>query len=66
MKVNKFVSSIFVGAMLMSSVNVMANEVPVAVVAKASQMKKASVEALLDDTRVFNVDKSIEVLKVMF
>ncbi|WP_406017480.1 alpha/beta hydrolase [Succinivibrio sp.] len=66
MKLNKFVTSMIAGAMLMSSVNVMANEVPVSVVAKASQMKNASVEALKDDTRVFNVDKSIEVLKVVF
>ena len=41
MKLNKFITSMIAGAMLMSSVNVMAKDVQVSVIAQASQMKKS-------------------------
>ncbi|MBO6258794.1 MAG: alpha/beta hydrolase [Succinivibrio sp.] len=44
----------------------MAQDIDVSVIAKASMMKRSSVEELKDDTRVFNVDKNIAVFKVVF
>lgn len=66
MMLNKFMTAIFVGSILMESANVIASEVPVSVISDASQMKNSSVKTLTEDTRVFKINKNIQVLKVMF
>lgn len=66
MRFNPLMTAIFTGAIFMESVDVMAGDVPVSVVSAASMMKQSSVETLKDDTRVFNINKNIQVFKVMF
>lgn len=66
MKLNRLMTSIITGAILMGNANVMASDVPISVIAEASQMKNSSVETLKDDSRVFKIDKNIQTLKVMF
>ncbi|MCR4554925.1 MAG: alpha/beta hydrolase [Succinivibrionaceae bacterium] len=44
----------------------MAYDIPVSVISDASQMKKSSVENLKEDTRVFKINKNIQVMKVVF
>ncbi len=66
MRLNRLVTAIITGAILMGSADVMADDVPVSVISGASQMKMSSVEELRDDTRVFKINRNIQVLKVTF
>ena len=66
MKLIPFATALIAGAMLMGNITATAREVPASAVAQASQMKRAAVEPLADDTRVFAVDRSVQALKVIF
>lgn len=66
MKPLKLLGALVAAAMLTGVTNIMAYDIPVSVISDASQMKKSSIENLKDDTRVFKINKNIQVMKVVF
>lgn len=66
MKPLKLLGALVAAAMLTGVTNIMAYDIPVSVISDASQMKKSSIENLKEDTRVFKINKNIQVMKVVF
>ena len=64
MKPLKLLGALVAAAMLTGVTDIMAYDIPVSVISDASQMKKSSIENLKEDTRVFKINKNIQVMKV--
>lgn len=60
------IAAMLAGTTAFGTIGIADAATPTQAIAQASQMKKAAVRDLADDTRVFAVDKSIEVREVRF